>query len=97
MKKALTLLTIVLLLIGVYCEQDNPVVSSIDNQITLESSLAKSNSNPNYGDIVFGPEVFTRLKGEPITDIREFNLEGFESTYMFVLHNGGTSVMSSLT
>jgi hypothetical protein len=36
----------------------------------------------------FGPEVFIRSKGKPITDVREFSTTDFQDPYILHLRNG---------
>jgi uncharacterized protein (TIGR02145 family) len=72
------------------CQQSNPIHSlSKKNDSISKMKLAKSNENNDYGNIIFGPDKFTRTTGKPILEKRSFNLVSSLSKYLLVLHNGG--------
>ena len=97
MKKMTAFLTVLLVLVFMCCEKKNLVISLGDNQTVLKSSLAKSNIQSNSYKSVFGPEVFTRLLGTPITAERSFSVENTASNCLFVLNNGDDDEHSKVT
>ena len=75
MKKMLGILAVFVVLVIISCGQKN-VVNPIDSQTALGPSLSKTSTTADYGDPVFGPDIFTRPdKNPPKTETRGFKLE----------------------
>lgn len=88
MKKVVLFLANLLLMITLNCEKNTYVFSPTDQTASVNSSLSKSITTTEYGNIVFGPEVFSRSKGNPATVTRKFSLAEIKSKYMLILNNG---------
>ncbi len=97
MKKSIILFTIVLVLASLYCTKNNPIASNDDNKTITKSSLSKSFTNLDYNVGVFGPEVFKRQVGQPITEVVNINLPNSSSKYLIVLNNGADDKESKVT
>jgi len=79
------------------CDKNNYIYSPSDKQAIVTPSLSKSVISTESGNIVFGPEVFVRSKGNLSAATREFTLTNIESKYLFILQNGDNTKDSKVS
>ena len=93
MKKTISMFmsAVILASIIISCEQENPVVTTQNPQTV--NSFGKAST----GLVIFGPEIYTRSTGQPVTDIREFSIQGDFTDTELVLTNGGTDKKTKVT
>lgn len=95
MRSITFMITVMLLVIMTACEQTNPVLNS--NEYVESTRVVKSLSKSTTKTIIFGPEVFSRSKGNPTTEERMFSLQGNFKDTQLILTNGNNYKKTKVT